>query len=67
MIFFRSVLGDIRGQDLLEYAMLTALVALLSVAAWGLVEARLGEAYVNYDTGTQGLWRPPDPGGSSAP
>lgn len=41
--------------------MLTALVGVVGVAAWTLVEERLGQAYVVYDTDTQGLWRPPDP------
>lgn len=58
----RKLIGATSGQDLLEYAMLTALVALVSAAAWGLIQNRLGQAYAIYDADTQGLWEPPDPG-----
>lgn len=47
--------------------MLTALVGIVSIAAWTLIEDRLGQAYVVYDTDTQGLWSPPDPGAGTPP
>jgi Flp pilus assembly pilin Flp len=55
------LLRETSGQDLLEYAMLTALVGLVGVAAWLLMETRIGQAYTQYDAGTQDLWAPPDP------
>lgn len=61
----RSILSrlvrDRQAQDLVEYALLVALVGLVGIAAWNAFEARLGQAYQNYDTRTQNLWRPPDP------
>jgi len=57
----RRLLRAQDAQDLVEYALLVALVGLVGIAAWNAFEARLGQAYGNYDTRTQNLWRPPDP------
>ena len=57
----RRLSGDDLGQDLVEYALLVALVGLVGMAAWTSLQARLGPAYTGYDTRTQNLWRPPDP------
>jgi hypothetical protein len=62
MSVLRRLFVNSLGQDLLEYAMLTALVALLGMAAWAVIETRIGQAYVIYDSSTQDLWEPPDPG-----
>jgi Flp pilus assembly pilin Flp len=57
----RTIAACDRGQDLNEYALLTALVGIISVAAWSAIEGSLGAAYTNYDTGTQSIWASPDP------
>lgn len=57
----RRLLGDPLGQDLVEYALLVALVGLMGMAAWSALQTRVGQAYTNYDTRTQNLWRTPDP------
>jgi Flp pilus assembly pilin Flp len=59
--FARRLLGETLAQDMVEYALLVALVGLVGMAAWSALETRLGQAYTNYDTRTQNLWRPPDP------
>ena len=59
----RRLLWDERGQDLIEYALLTAGLALAGVAAWPLIVTALGTAYRALDTNTQNLWDPPPPGG----
>lgn len=61
-LFLRAVCDD-RGQDVIEYALLTAALALPAAAAWPLITAGIGMAYRQFDTATQGLWVPPDPGG----
>lgn len=58
---WRRFLVDTESQDLVEYAMLTAVVALVGIAAWGVIEGRIGQAYLSYDADTQDLWEPPDP------
>lgn len=54
---------DERGQDLVEYALLTAAVGLASAATWPLIAESLERTYRAFDTNTQGLWDPPGPGG----
>lgn len=58
-----ALYDDERGQDLIEYALLTAAVGLASAATWPLIAESLEGAYRALDTNTQGLWDPPGPGG----
>lgn len=50
-----------RGQDLIEYALLTAFIGVISIAAWSVIEGTLGTAYSSYDAGTQSIWASPNP------
>jgi Flp pilus assembly pilin Flp len=52
---------DIDAQDLVEYALLVALVGLVGIAAWSLIRTNLGTRYQQYDTDTQDLYAPADP------
>ncbi len=56
---------DERGQDLIEYALLTAAVGVAGIATWPFIATSIGTAYRTLDTNTQGLWEPPPPGGGS--
>lgn len=51
------------GQDLVEYALLTAGLGLVSSATWPAIADTIGSVYQALDQNTQGLWVPPDPGG----
>ena len=53
-----------QGQDLLEYALLGAFVAILTMAGLRLIEGTIGDKYIDWDLDEQDLWRPPDPSGS---
>ncbi len=53
---------DDRGQDVVEYALLTALFGIAAVAAAPALRAAIETAYSLWDTRTQDLWQPPDPG-----
>lgn len=55
---------DEGGQDLVEYALLTAFVGLCAVAIWPAMRDALGLSYTSTTTGVQGLWDPPPPSGS---
>lgn len=59
------LVDDQRGQDLVEYALLTAAVGLVAIATWPAVATAIGAAYRALDANTQGLWEPPPPGGGS--
>ena len=50
-----------RGQDLLEYALLTGAIGLVGVLAWQAIQGGIGTAYTGWDSGVQNIWEPPDP------
>jgi Flp pilus assembly pilin Flp len=52
---------DERGQDLVEYAMLGAFVALATLGGLHAIEDAVGSAYVAWDQEEQDLWIAPDP------
>ena len=52
---------DERGQDLVEYALLGAFVALATVAGLRVIENAIGTEYVQWDLDEQDLWQPPNP------
>jgi Flp pilus assembly pilin Flp len=49
------------GQDLVEYALLAALVGLASIASFGLIHDAIAATYGSWNTGTNDIWQPPDP------
>ncbi len=53
------------GQDVVEYALLTASVGLMGIAAWPLITAGIAAAYQRFDTDIQDLWETPDPGSTT--
>lgn len=59
---FVRLLRDDRGQDILEYALLTASVGLMGIATWPLIASAIGQTYQEFDADTQDLWEVPDPG-----
>ena len=52
------------GQDVVEYALLTAFFGLCAIAAWTSLRDALGLAYSGTTSGVQSLWDPPPPSGS---
>lgn len=56
-----ELLTDDQGQDLIEYALLSAFIGLVSVVTWGLIAGQLGTGYSAFDTNTQAIWASPDP------
>jgi Flp pilus assembly pilin Flp len=56
----RLVWGD-EGQDLIEYALLTAGIGLAGVAVWPAITTAIGVAYEAFDTNTQSIWESPNP------
>ena len=58
---FNRRLADDSGQDLVEYVLLVAAVALAGVLAWNTLGGAINAAYVSWDSGTQAIWQPQDP------
>ena len=64
--FLQRLVRDDRGQDVVEYALLTAFFGLCAVAAWAGIRDAVGLNYTGATTGVQGLWDPPPPSGSGS-
>ena len=58
----KRFLRDDRGQDLVEYALLTAIVGLSGVLAFAAFSGRMGSTYRAWNDAMQAAWRPPPPG-----
>ena len=58
----RFLLDD-GGQDIVEYALLTAIIGIAAIAIWNELAIRVGIVYTAADTGVQNLSAcTPDPG-----
>jgi Flp pilus assembly pilin Flp len=56
------------GQDIVEYALLAALIGTVGVLTWQNIVVGIGQAYLGWDTGVQKLSScTPDPGGLGCP
>ncbi len=62
-VAYRFLAGE-EGQDLIEYALLTAFIGLAGAAMWPLVRDALQISYATWDSSNQGLWEPAAPAGS---
>ena len=53
------------GQDILEYALLSAFIGTVGILIWQNIGVGIGNAYSGWDTGVQDLSScTPDPGGA---
>jgi Flp pilus assembly pilin Flp len=61
---FRRFLFEESGQDVVEYALLGALIGIAAILTWQQVAAGVEDFYTTADTGVQALSScTPDPGG----
>ncbi len=64
----RRFLDDEDGQDLIEYALLSAFIGVVGALTWINIGVAIGIAFAGWDTGVQGLSAcTPDPGGGGCP
>jgi hypothetical protein len=66
LLLLRRLAIETDGQDLIEYALLTAFIGMIGFAAWNAIQAGLGIAYNGYVDAVWGLWEPDDPSGGGA-
>jgi Flp pilus assembly pilin Flp len=57
----RRLVVEDKGQDLIEYALLTAAIGLAGVVGMNLLGAAINTTYTSWDTGVNGLWEIPAP------
>ena len=65
--FLQRLRHDETGQDVVEYALLTAFLGLCALTAWTSLRNALGANYTSTEAGVQSLWEPPPPSGGSGP
>ena len=58
---------DDRGQDLVEYALLTGLISAGSLLMFSQLASAMGDAYDGWNTAAQNAWEPCPPAGSGLP
>jgi Flp pilus assembly pilin Flp len=64
-VMLRQAVADDSGQDVVEYALLGAIVGVASVLTWKLLATTVGDVYGAADTDVQGVSAcTPDPGGA---
>ena len=54
------------GEDIVEYALLTAFIGFAGAAAWNAMRTSLGTAYVGLNASVWNLWEPADPVGGGS-
>jgi Flp pilus assembly pilin Flp len=59
---FARLWHDDRGQDVVEYALLAAMIGLGSYGGFVLIQNTIHNSYIGWDTNQQNLWVPPNPG-----
>jgi Flp pilus assembly pilin Flp len=62
----RRLIRDEHGQDLVEYALLTAFVGFFSLAAVSLLLTAIGSAYGSQVTSVNSIWSAPAPTGGGS-
>ena len=56
-----NLIRDDRGQDLIEYVLLGATVALSSLVLMNVFPAVMSAVYISWENATQALWYPQEP------
>ena len=62
----RRLVVDERGQDLVEYALLTTAIGFAGIAVWGLVGSAISATYSSWVSGVDSLAVPPAPSGGGS-
>ena len=57
----RRFFEDESGQDLIEYGLLAAIIAIAGVAVLPLIGPKMGNAFLNWGTQVNNVWVPLDP------
>jgi Flp pilus assembly pilin Flp len=66
MSTLRRLLLESDGQDLIEYALLTAFIGLVGAAAWSVMLTSVGNMFTNVSGVAWNPWEPADPVGGGS-
>jgi Flp pilus assembly pilin Flp len=62
-----GVIADDSGQDLIEYALLTAIVGIAGLLALSTLPTKMGTAYSGWNAAGQNAWQPCPPKPATCP
>ena len=60
-------LSDDGGQDLIEYALLTAIIGIAGLLVLSTISTKMGTAYSGWNTAGQNAWQPCPPQPAACP
>jgi Flp pilus assembly pilin Flp len=49
------------GQDLIEYVLLTGIIAIAGILVFPTIQSKMADAYQNWNADAQAIWEPPPP------
>ena len=52
---------DKDGQDLIEYALLTGIIALVGILVFPSIQSKMADAYQHWNDNANDIWIPPPP------
>jgi Flp pilus assembly pilin Flp len=61
MKLLRRLIARDEGQDMIEYALLTAAIGFIAVATFAALSDNINDVYTSWDTNINDLWEPEDP------
>jgi Flp pilus assembly pilin Flp len=64
MALIRRLAIESEGEDVIEYALLTAFIGFSGAVGWSAIQTGLGAAYNSWVTGVWNLWEPANPVGA---
>jgi Flp pilus assembly pilin Flp len=62
-----AVIADDGGQDLIEYALLTAIIGIAGLLVLSTLPTKMGAAYNSWNTAGQNAWQPCPPQPAACP
>jgi Flp pilus assembly pilin Flp len=62
-----AVIADDGGQDLIEYALLTAIIGIAGLLVLSTLSTNMGTAYNSWNTAGQNAWQPCPPQPAACP
>ena len=57
----RQLVKDDAGQDLLEYALLTGIIAIAGILLFPTIQSKMAGAYQDWNDNAQAIWEIPPP------
>jgi Flp pilus assembly pilin Flp len=49
------------GQDLIEYSLLTGIIAIVGILVFPTIQSKMADAYQDWNDAAQAIWEPPPP------